>query len=108
MRGRELHPAFPLCSSLLPITPLLEANLMFPAEHHESAGSRPIILWLFVIMTLGRTEKKNLKWIKKVCMPGLYAAYVHCLASVSGVNNMFLLSSLVSLIILSLYLSPNP
>lgn len=83
--------------------------LMFPAEHHESAGLRPIILWLFVIMTLGRMkEKKNLKWINKVCMPGLYTAYVHCLASVSGVNNMFLLSSLVLLIILSLYLSPNP
>lgn len=51
---------------------------------------------------------KNLKRINKVCMPGLYAAYVHCLASVSGVNNKFLLSSLVPLIILSLYLSPDP
>lgn len=41
-------------------------------------------------------------------MPGLYAAYVHCFASVSGVNNMFLLSSLLPLINLSLYLSPDP
>jgi len=83
---------------------------MFPTEPHESAGLRPVILWLFVIKTLGRMEKKkkNLKWINKVCTPGLYAAYVHCLASVSGVNSMFLLSSLVPLIILSLYLSPDP
>lgn len=41
---------------------------MFPTEHHESAGLRPIMLWLFVIMTLGRTAKKSLKWIKKSCM----------------------------------------
>lgn len=58
--GRQLHSAFPLCSTLLPITPLLEANLMFPAEHHESAGLRPIILWLFVIVTLGRTRGEKI------------------------------------------------
>lgn len=63
---------------------------MFPAEHHESAGLRPIILWLLAIMTLGKNGgKKHLKWINKVCMSGLYTAYVCCLASVSGVNNMF-------------------
>lgn len=61
VQGRRLHPVFSLCSSLLPITPLLEANLMFPAEHHESAGLRPIILWLLAIMTLGRTEEKTSK-----------------------------------------------
>lgn len=61
VQGRRLHPVFPLCSSLLPITPLLEANLMFPAEHHESAGLRPIILWLLAIMTLGRMEEKTSK-----------------------------------------------
>lgn len=64
VQGRTLHPVFPLCNSLLLITPLLEANLMFPAEHHESAGFRPVILWLLAIMTLGRTEKKHLKLIK--------------------------------------------
>lgn len=49
---RELHPALLFSSTLLPITPVLEANLMLPAEHHESAGLRPMVLWLFVITTL--------------------------------------------------------
>lgn len=56
-------------------------------------------------------EKKKTnktKRIYKVYIPGLYTACVHCLASVSGVNNTFLLPLLVSPRILSLYLSPGP
>lgn len=106
--GRELHPAFPLWSSLLPITPLLEANLMFPTEHHESAGLRPIMLWLFVIMTLGRTAKKSLKWIKKSCM-------LVCTQATSTVLHQLVEWTICSfyppwspLIIPSLHLSPDP